>query len=331
MSAVQVEGASQTLEAAVRGSDGGHLPKGWPDKYEPVIGAVLAALEPGEKAQRAWRIKGVGPRQWRKGVGLFLVTDRRVLGADQSSRGSGRFAVALSDVATVALVPHTVGWKISLRGKDETVLGSEDSPAEFQVFTRGRDPSNWDDHVRGEEDLEEVQGSLVELLPAARASTGESAALPAARAVPVAPEEMTRPTAVAASLPSPAASGSGGPKCPSCGSANTGATDRPVPKSTPSRIGFAAVGLAMLFVTLAVGRDLEFFGLADAGALVYLLYLVGFGGGAWLVWEAATGRPAPVLNMYLAGPTWQTHADCRDCHHMWVTPVEKGSTKTAGP
>ena len=342
MLAMQAEGARQTLEAALRRSDGGHLPKGWPDKYEAVIRAILAALEPGELVQGAWRTKSLGSRRMRKGVGLILVTDRRVLGADQSSKGSGGFAVAASDVATVALVPNHMrdieagydivsGWKISLLGEDGAILGSEDSSAEFQVFTRGGDPSNWDDHVRGEKDLGEVQDSIVQLLPAARASSGESAAMPVAQALPVAPEALAPPTAVAASLPSPAASGPGGPHCPACGSANTAAIDRPVPKSTAERIGFAVVGLVMFFGTLAVGRDLAFFGLADAPALVYVMYVIGFGFGAWMVWDAATGRPAPIINMRFYVKGWETHADCRDCHHMWVTPVEKESARSAGP
>jgi hypothetical protein len=204
MLAVQADGARQALEVALRESDGGHLPRGWPDKYESVIGAVLAALEPGERVRAAWRIKNVGRRRMRKGVGLLLVTDRRVLGADQSSKGSGRFAVAVSDVATVALAPNHLrdarydivsGWKISLLGEDGGSLGSEDSPAEFGVFTRGDDPSNWDDHVRGEKDLAEVQDSLVQLLPASRASTGESTVMPSAQAVPGAHEVPARPRA----------------------------------------------------------------------------------------------------------------------------------------
>jgi hypothetical protein len=92
----------------------------------------------------------------------------------------------------------------------------------------------------------------------------------------------------------------------------------------------AVVGLAILFGTLALGREVES-RLADLGAFVYVLYLIGFGGVAWMVWEAVTGRPAPILNTHLYVSTWETHAECRDCHHTWVVPVEEGAAKTAGP
>jgi len=177
------------LEAAVRDSDGGRPPKGWPDRYEPVIDAVVRALEPGEQVRAAWRMRSLGPRERYSDVGLVVATDRRVLGADHNSKGGGMFAIAAQNVVAVALEPRVrvgsgeLGVKIRLLDEGDAVLGSEDSPAEFQVFAKGHDPSIWDTHVRGNEDLASVQETLVQLLPSARASAG---ALPATHDKPVA-------------------------------------------------------------------------------------------------------------------------------------------------
>lgn len=167
---------AQELENAVRESDGGTLPKGWPGKYREVISAALAGLGPDEHVRAAWRIRTLGPAQRAGGVGLLVVTDRQVLGADHSSKRGGIFVVPVRAVAQIEVTTQRtgttdLGGAVRLRGPDGVVLGGAEHPADFQVIEPGRDPSGWDAHARSEAELAEVERVLRQWLPWAQEYT----------------------------------------------------------------------------------------------------------------------------------------------------------------
>ncbi len=169
----------QDLESAIRKSEGGQLPKVWPDRYEPVITSVLSALDPGEQVLAGWRTRSLGQRQHVSGIGLVVVTDHRVLGADHSSKGDGLFVIPSDEVAEVAVLTYRVqsrnlGGEVQLLDKDHAILGNAQSLADFQVFKQGQDPSIWrGTSVRAENELADVQKTLVDLLPSAHVPAGE--------------------------------------------------------------------------------------------------------------------------------------------------------------
>jgi hypothetical protein len=194
------------IETSVREADGGRLPKGWPHRYEPVIADVLAVLEPEERVLGAWRMRTRGPRQRISDLGLLVVTDTRVVGADRSGKSAGRFVSTRSEVATVELVHRRaggsdLGWEIHLLGADGAVLGTQDAPAELQVFAKGRDPSAWDSHPQGEEDLAAVQRALTRLLPGSTPTRGELEVTSVAQQEPVAAEPSAAPPPEAQHVP----------------------------------------------------------------------------------------------------------------------------------
>ena len=242
------------LDQAVHGSDGGQVPKGWPERYESVIAAVLAAMTPEENVRAAWRMRTNGPRGRISDVGLLVLTDQKVIGADQSAKASGIFTLSAEEVANVELVHRRwgrsdVGYGIRLLSADGTLLGTEDSPAELQVFAKGRDPSKWDSHPQGEEDLAEVQRSLVQLLPKASPSRTELDVTPAGTELaPIADLQAHPPPSTA-----------GGPLPPPPSTAQSGSTsltqtpeasreDSRAPAGMGRAIGSLLVGLLVLGV-----------------------------------------------------------------------------------
>ena len=156
------------VERVVRYADGGHPPEAWPEDYQPVITSILFALEPNEHVQAGWRARSVGPREQPMAIGLVVVTDRRVLGADHSSDGGGFFAVPRTGVDKVELIGHRKTPQrdgdffpeVRLLGPGGDVLGAPESPAAFQVFAKGEQPTAGDPHVRTRRDLESVVEQL---------------------------------------------------------------------------------------------------------------------------------------------------------------------------
>jgi hypothetical protein len=120
----------------------------------------------------------VGERARPTGIGLVVVTDRRVIGTDHSSKGDGTFAVPGEAVALVELAPAyagrtKVGEEIRLLDEGGEVLGGGTALAEFQVFKKGAEPSGWNANPRDKDELVEVQQRLVGLLPSAEAADEE--------------------------------------------------------------------------------------------------------------------------------------------------------------
>ncbi len=183
------------LEAAVRDSDGGQLPKGWPKLYEGPIDRICAHLEPGEKIRAAWR--GIAaPRLEpsnvvaKHDVGLLVVTDRRVLSTRGYSRMNGPVAVGPRakpiapphpDPDALLALPvdavHTVDALDALKkqgivcllGADGGVLLCESEQLQFVVFAEGEDPSGLAHHTLSAEELGPVVDRLAMTLPNARA------------------------------------------------------------------------------------------------------------------------------------------------------------------
>ena len=172
-SAADPGAARAVLERVVGESDGGHLPEHWPEWYEPAIAAVLGALEPGEQIRGGWRIRGTirNKRASKPDVGVLVVTDRQVVGADHSSNAEGMFVLAVAKVAGVALDRSAMSPKavdeIHLLDEEERILGDADNPATFMVFEEGKDPSGWSLHLRTAARLQSVRDQLLALLPAA--------------------------------------------------------------------------------------------------------------------------------------------------------------------
>lgn len=174
--------ARVAIETAIRESDGGLTPERWPAQYEPAIEAAIAVLEPGEQVLAAWRMRTTGPRELLDDVGLVVFTDRRVLGPDHSPAGDGMFQAPTDQVAEILVAPHKlgrtkIGDEIQLLGEGHAALGSDASPAAFQIFAAGKDPSHWNLRVRQGRDLVAVQQSMAKLMPKARSTKGNAVAV----------------------------------------------------------------------------------------------------------------------------------------------------------
>jgi hypothetical protein len=176
------------IQAAISESDGGHLPKDWPERYELAVADVLGALESAEQVRAAWRIRNTA-RDRRSDFGILVVTDKRVLAADHSSKGSGLLAVPAGEVAGVTVTqtfPKLPMHEIDLLGQGQTVLGDNNAPARFRIFAAGSSL------YRDAAELGKVSERFVALLPAAQGvldAAGASRSVATIAAVLLAPRQ----------------------------------------------------------------------------------------------------------------------------------------------